>query len=160
MTRRGHRLALTLAALVGIAAGGMRLALAQPELAPVRFAALAIFVDSSEPLAAWQFELSDATGAMTVVGVENGDSPAFAEAPHYDLAAVAGDRADRIIVADYSLAEPAALPAGRIRVATVHVRLSGNRAPVFELQLMAAGNAAGRSIAAEAVYELNEGRAE
>jgi len=147
---------------VGALAGnaGMRLALAQPAPGEIRFATIDVFVDSDEPLAAWQFELTEATGAMAVVGVENGDSQAFAEAPHYDLEAVARNRADRIIVADFSLAERAALPTGRTRVATVHVRLTGGRPPAFELNLTAAGNADGQPIPATAAYELNDGRAQ
>ena len=155
-----------LVALVVLGAGatGMRLALAQPEFgaeaAAVRFATIDVYVNSPEPLAAWQFELSEATGAMAVVGVENGESEAFAGTPHYDLDAVAQGRAERIIVADYSLGASAALPIGRTRVATVHVRLTGAREPAFELQLIAAGNAAGQAIDAAAVFELQEGRAE
>lgn len=127
-------------------------------IASVRFAALDIYLDSSEPLAAWQFELGESTGSMTVVGVENGDSAAYDGAPYYDLDAVAGDRADRIVVADFSLEAPTALPSGRTRVATVHVRLIGSAAPEFELSLIAAGNAAGDAIAAEAELEFADGR--
>ena len=153
---------------LGAAAMGMRFALAQPGLTPqsaaglatARFATIDVYVDSPEPLAAWQFELSEATGAMAVVGVENGESAAFAGTPHYDLDAVAQGRAERIIVADYSLGEGATLPTGRTRVATVHVRLTGAQTPRFELQLVAAGNAAGQSIDAAAVIELQEGRAQ
>ena len=166
--RRSRVAALIGFAALGLALAGMRFALAQPESAeaPLRFAAeprfatIDIYVDSPEPLAAWQFELSEATGAMAVVGVENGESAAFAGTPHYDLEAVAQGRAERIIVADYSLGQSAELPVGRTRVATVHVRLTGTRQPQFELQLVAAGNAAGRAIDAAAVLELQEGRAQ
>ncbi len=154
---------------LGLALVGMRFALAQPGFAQesaarlaadARFATIDVYVDSPEPLAAWQFELSEATGAMAVVGVENGESAAFAGTPHYDLDAVAQGRAERIIVADYSLGESATLPTGRTRIATVHVRLTGAQTPEFELQLIAAGNAAGQAIDAAAVLELQEGRAE
>jgi hypothetical protein len=40
------------------------------------------------------------------------------------------------------------------------VRLAGTRQPEFDLRLIAAGNAAGRSIDAAAVLELQEGRAQ
>jgi hypothetical protein len=155
--------AIATLAAIGIGATvalGLQQVSAQPPLPDVRFAAIAIYVDSSEPLAAWQFELTEATGSMAVVGVENGESAAFPEAPHYDLEAVAQDRADRIIVADYSLAASAGLPRGRTRVATVHVRLSGGREPAFELQLTAAGNADGQPIPAAAVFEITDGSAE
>lgn len=154
---------------LGLALAGMRFALAQPApaaesaarfAADVRFATIDVYVDSPEPLAAWQFELREATGAMAVVGVENGESAAFAGTPHYDLAAVAQGRAERIVVADYSLGESDTLPTGRTRIATVHVRLTGAQTPEFELQLVAAGNAAGQAIDAAAVLELQEGRAQ
>jgi hypothetical protein len=165
---RSRFAALIAVVALGVAAAGMRFALAQPEsaaeaagnLAGVRFATIDVYVDSREPLAAWQFELTEATGAMAVVGVENGESAAFAGTPHYDLDAVAQGRAERIIVADYSLGARATLPVGRTRVATVHVRLSGTAQPEFALQLIAAGNAAGEAIDAAAVIELQEGRAE
>ena len=133
---------------------------AQPEpaaVAAVRFAAIDIYVDSAEPLAAWQFELSEASGAMAVVGVENGDSDAFPDAPYFDRSVIEADRAERIIVADYSLADVARLPTGTTRVATVHVRLAGARIPEFDLELIAAGNAAGAPITAEAILELQDG---
>ena len=160
---RSRIAALFTVAALGLAGAGTRFALAQPGIAnveAVRFATIDVYVESTEPLAAWQFELSEATGAMAVVGVENGESAAFADTPHYDLDAVAAGRAERIIVADYSLAETGALPVGRTRVATIHVRLSGARTPEFELQLVAAGNAAGQAIRAAAVLELQEGRAQ
>jgi hypothetical protein len=95
---------------------------------------------------------------MTVVGVENGDSAAYRDAPYYDLDAVREDRADRIVVADYSLAARNDLPVGRTRIATVHVRLIGGQAPDFDLQLIAAGNIDGRAIPAEANLEFDNGR--
>ena len=42
-----------------------------------RFMPLAIHLDSPAAVAAWQFELKDRNGAMTVVGVENGGHPAY-----------------------------------------------------------------------------------
>ena len=114
----------------------------------VRFAALDIHMESAEPVAAWQFELSEAAGRMRVVGVENGDSPAFAKAPYYDRKAVNGGRADRIIVADFTLRPAAELPAGKVRIATVHVRLTGDSEPEYVLRLVTAGNAQGEPVPA------------
>jgi hypothetical protein len=114
--------------------------------AAIRFAAIDIFIDSTEPLAAWQFELRERSGTMTVVGVENGDSAAFATAPYYDLNAVQRGAAERIVVADFSTSAGASLPVGSTRVATVHVRLTGARAPDYELRLIAAGDTEGRPI--------------
>lgn len=137
---------------------GISFAMAQPAPASVRFTAIDVYIESAEPLAAWQFELTERTGSMTVVGVENGDSAAYRDAPYYDLDAVREDRADRIVVADYSLAARNDLPVGRTRIATVHVRLIGGQAPDFDLQLIAAGNIDGRAIPAEANLEFDNGR--
>jgi hypothetical protein len=150
-------------AATGIALlAGIRLADAQPPAVvaqppAVRFAAVDVYIDSSEPLAAWQFELEESSGSMKVVGIENGDSSAFAGTPHYDRDAVAQDRAERIVVADYSLAARDELPRGQTRVATVHVRLTGGRMPDFRLQLIAAGDVEGRSIPAEIGFEFQDG---
>ena len=114
----------------------------------VRFTTVDIYLQTEEPVAAWQFQLRESSGRMRVVGVENGDSAAFGEAPYYDLVAVGGGTAERVIVADYSLNPPAELPSGRTRVATVHVRIEGPNDPDYVLNLMAAGGADGAPIVA------------
>ena len=114
----------------------------------VRFTTVDVYLQTEEPVAAWQFQLRESSGRMRVVGVENGDSAAFGEAPYYDLAAVASGTAERVIVADYSLNPPAELPSGRTRVATVHLRIEGPGHPDYVLNLMAAGGADGTPIAA------------
>jgi len=117
----------------------------------VRFEAVEIYVDSgAAPLAAWQVELTEANGRMTVVGIENGVDKAFAEAPHYDRSAVEAGEADRVIVAAYSLSPESALPRGRTRVTTVHVQITGAGEPHYHLRLVAAGDEAGHPIAAHA----------
>ncbi|MYA16135.1 MAG: hypothetical protein F4Z28_04875 [Gammaproteobacteria bacterium] len=118
-----------------------------------RFVPLEVFLDSPQPVAAWQFELEDRNAAMKVVGVENGDSDAFQRAPYYDREAVQRGQADRIVVADYSLADERELPSGRVRVATVHLMLDG--AADFELTLVTANTADGRPIR-EASVSLQE----
>ena len=119
----------------------------------IGFRAVEVYLRTDEPLAAWQFELREAGGRMRVVGVENGDSAAFGDAPYYDLAAVAAGSAERVIVADYSLNPPAGLPRGRTRVATVHVQIEGSGDPDYVPSLMAAGGADGEPI--EAAIELD-----
>lgn len=109
-----------------------------------RFVPLAIRLDSPAAVAAWQFELKDRNGAMKVVGVENGGHPAFPRAPYYDREAVARGNAERIVVADYSLAEESLLPIGRVRLATLHLMLEGE--PDFELRLITATTPEGRTI--------------
>ena len=110
----------------------------------IRFVPVEIILDSPEPVAAWQFELADRNESMKVVGVENGDSDAFARAPYYDRGAIVRGDAERIVVADYSLAEESRLPRGRIRVATVHLMIEGEAD--FELTLVTATTSDGRPI--------------
>ena len=124
----------------------------------VRFAALEILLESAKPVAAWQFGLSEASGRMRVVGVENGDSPAFAKAPYHDRRAVSDGRADRIIVADFTLRPEAELPVGKIRIATVHVRLTGDSEPEYVLRLVTAGNAQGEPVPASVHLNNQPGR--
>jgi hypothetical protein len=114
-----------------------------------RFASLDVVIDAAEPLAAWQFELTDRNGAMLIVGVENGDSDAFSDAPYFDLDAVSRGNAERIIVADFNAAPNVNLPSGAVRIATVHVRYSAQIDPDYQLRLVAAGNAAGEPIEAD-----------
>jgi len=108
------------------------------------FTALAIHLDSPVAVAAWQFELRDRNGAMKVVGVENGSHPAFPRAPYYDREAVARGGAERIVVADYSLAEESTLPVSRVHLATLHLMLEGE--PDFDLRLITATTPEGSAI--------------
>src|ERR1051325_4419258 len=58
-----------------------------------RFVAVDIVVDSgSTPPAAYQVGLSGARGEIQIVGVEGGESAAFAEPPYYDPAALQHER--------------------------------------------------------------------
>ena len=142
MTSLGHRAAI--ACLTLLAAGAS-------VAADLRFAAVEIYVDSgAAPLAAWQVELTEADGRMRVAGIENGEAAAFAEPPRYDLDAVEAGEADRVIVAAYSLSPEGALPRGRTRVTTVHVQIAGAGEPHFQVRLVAAGDAQGHPIAAQA----------
>lgn len=124
------------------------------------FEVVDVYVDGDEPLAAWQFELEEADGRMQVVGIEGGDAAPFAAAPYYDRDAVDGGRADRIIVASFSTEPPAALPLGRTRVASVHVRLAPGTTPDFRLTLIAAGAPDGRPIDAEISFATRNGRSQ
>ena len=99
-----------------------------------RFVAVDVYLSVDEPVAAWQFEFADANSVTTVVGVENGDAAAFGDVPYYDRDAVEAGRAERVIVADFSL--EAKLPSGRVRVATLHLMLDGE--PEFKLTLKTA----------------------
>lgn len=132
------------------------LTVANGAAAEPRFVAVDVFIDSAAPLAAWQFEFSDLNNATKVVGIENGDVAAFNRAPFYDRDAVAGGNADRIVVADYSLTSRSDLPTGRIRVATLHLMVSG--ATDFASKLIVAATHGGKSIEAEISVEISAGR--
>lgn len=125
------------------------IAISLPTIAAPRFLALDVIIESAEPLAAWQFELSETGGGMKVVGIESGDSAAFKRAPYYDRDAVAGGHAERIVVAHYSLERENELPSGATRVATVHVMLENVDAN-FDLKLITATASDGQKIQATA----------
>lgn len=116
----------------------------------VRFAAVDVFVDSgSEPLAAWQVDLRAIAGDVRIAGIEGGDAPAFAEAPFYDPRAM---QHEHVILAAFSTRPGAELPAGRTRVARVHVQVTGAIAPHYELRLTTAAGADGRELTAHATW--------
>ena len=149
MRRRTITIAV-LAALLLSGLGLLRVTADEAERAVPRFAALPIVIDpQGQPLAAWQFELRARHGEMKIVGVENGDPPAFAAAPWFDRDAVERGRADRIIVAHLSKRPADQLPQGPTRVATVHVMIERDAGIEFDLTLVAAGNPAGERIDAD-----------
>ena len=121
-----------------------------------RFVPVEIHLDSPQPVAAWQFELRDRDGTMKVVGIERGGIPAFPDVPYYDREAVAEGDADRIVVADYTLAEESRLPRGPMRLAILHLMLEGDAD--FELHLVTATTYDGRSIDASIALLIPEER--
>jgi hypothetical protein len=152
---------LVLAALLG--AGAIALAAAQPAAQPAnepsehvkttgpRFGYVDLFINSGEaPLAVYQVELRATAGDIRIVGVEGGDAAAFAEPPHYDPAALL--EGERIVLGDFST-QPN-LPAGRTRIARVHLRIDGP-APVLALTLDVAGDADANAINAKTSYEAS-----
>lgn len=129
-------------ALLGAGAGGA---------AAQRYQPIDVYIDSGDaPLAAYQVEVT-VDGDAIIVGVEGGDVPAFAAAPHYDPRALAGGR---IIIADLDLG--ADLPRGRTRVATLHMRESGPP-PTYHATLQAAADAGGTPIPATVSLEPEHG---
>ena len=130
--------------------------IASPVLAAPRFIAIDILIDTPQPLAAWQFELRDLNRGMRVVGVENGASDVFGDAPYYDRDAVDAGDADRIIVADYSLADMSELPSGTIRVATIHIMIEGAE-PNLDIALVNATTRDGLRIDASIRLREHEG---
>lgn len=122
-----------------------------------RFVAVDVYLDSAAPVAAWQFEFGSRSGTMKVVGVENGESAAFERTPYYDRDAVRRGRTEKIIVADFSLADADRLPSGRTRIATLHLMLSGTDARAFELELVTAVSHDGRPVDASLSLQTRTG---
>ncbi len=115
----------------------------------VRFAMLPVYIDSgNQHLAAYQFELKAVSGQIKIVGVENGEHPAFEEPPYYDPAALANDR---IIIAAFNTGSE--LPVGRTRVTTIQLQIIGEVEPEYKLELNVAGDENGREISAEITCE-------
>ncbi|MBV8881376.1 MAG: hypothetical protein JO332_15530 [Planctomycetaceae bacterium] len=107
----------------------------KPQAAP-RFVAMDLYADTGgKPLAAWQIELTCDPSQATIVGVEGSG----AQGPYYDPAALQGGR---IILASFST--DAALPAGRVLVARVHLQETGS--PVYTPTLMAAAAPGGERL--------------
>ncbi len=126
---------------------------ADPAAEPgVRFAPLRIYLDSgNRSLASFQFELKATTGQIEIVGVEGGKHEAFSEAPYYDPAALAQDR---IIIAAFNTGQD--LPTGRTRIATIHLQITGEVEPQYELNLAVAGDADGNEMPAKITFEKGE----
>jgi len=121
-----------------------------------RFRAVDIYVDSKgAPLAAYQLQFSATNGVVKIVGVEGGEHPAFREAPFYDPKAI---QQERVIIAGFSTASRDQLPAGKTRVATIHLQITGSEEARFELKLHIAGDAQGNRIQATVSFEERKTR--
>jgi hypothetical protein len=108
----------------------------------MRFRALDVFIDTGgRPLAAWQIEIRGEDGTSKIVGVEGGEPAPFAGAPYYDPAALQGGR---IIIAAFTTDENP--PAGRIRVARLHLVEAGGEKPVYSARVLAAATRGGERI--------------
>ena len=120
-----------------------------PEDAPqneLRFEAIDVFVDpGNEPLAAYQFELQSRTPGVEIVGIEGGEHPAFEVPPYYDPAAMNNNR---VIIAAFNTGKD--LPAGRSRVARIHVQLQGPGGKQYETKLTVSATVNGQQIPATA----------
>jgi hypothetical protein len=145
---------IAVAVLLGLAVAGSVLAQeGAPQAERVRFEAVDVYVDSGRaPLAAWQFELAAESGNAIIVGVEGGEHPAFAEPPYYDPAALSHGR---IIIASFSTGDD--LPAGRTRVARLHMQVTGDTPPDYAVRLQVAASRDGERIDATASMTQGEG---
>jgi len=116
---------------------------------PSSFAALDIYIDpAGSPLAAYQIELLADPAQVAIVGIEGGSHPAFAEPPYYDPAALMNHR---VIIAAFNIGKD--LPTARTRVATIHVRITGDAKPSYEAKLQTAGDSEGKTFAPAVTVE-------
>ena len=114
----------------------------------VRFEFIDVYIDSGDvPLAAYQFELTDAAESVKIVGIEGGEHQAFTAPPYYDPKAL---KNNRVIIAALSTADD--LPTGKTRVATVHVQVEVDVKPEISINLEAAGDVQGNEINAEVTF--------
>jgi hypothetical protein len=116
-----------------------------------RFTTIDVFIDSGAvPLGAYQVEIK---ADATLVGVEGGEHPAFAQPPRYDPAALHEKQlAERVVLAAFNTG--ADLPAGRTRIARLHVQTRG--APAVTCTLILAADSEGNGIDATATTILGE----
>ncbi|HEX8912274.1 MAG TPA: hypothetical protein VF796_07930 [Humisphaera sp.] len=111
-----------------------------------RFVTYDLFVDPGvKPLAAYQVDVRCTTNDALLTGLEGGDAAPFRDAPYYDPKALVNER---IVVAAYSTA--ADVPAGKARVARLHLRVAGKDDPKFEVKVTAAAGPDGAAIDATA----------
>ncbi len=127
-------------------------------IAPVGagFSTVDLFVDSgNQPLAAWQMEFKATAGRVEIVGIERGDDKNFQDPPYYDPAAMSGNR---VVVGAFNITDR--LPVGKIRVARLHLHVSGGEKPVYAVNLIVAGNKEGKPITAQGSFALGKSEGE
>ena len=115
------------------------------------FMAFDVMVNSSAPLAAYQVDIQAPDG-VKIVGVEGGESVAFNAAPVYDPEAM---EHERVILAAFSLNQPASLPSGTTRVARIHA-FGHQTSQLPKIILTASADAAGKKLTATATIAQSE----
>jgi hypothetical protein len=123
-----------------------------PDATSSHFTAVDIFLDpKGSRLAAYQLEFLADPARVKLVGVEGGENAAFKEPPYYDPAALSHSR---IILAALNPAAAGHLPAGRSRVARLHLEITGNASaprPEFSAKLIVAASPDEKPIPSAAV---------
>lgn len=117
----------------------------------VRFVPLHIYLDpAGAALGAYQFELKILKGNVKIVGIEGSQHEAFKQAPYYDPLALTKQR---IVIAAYTTDKNG--PSKKLRIATVHLHITGEREPEFALDLEVAANSEGQAL--DATITLEQG---
>jgi hypothetical protein len=118
----------------------------------VHFRAVDIAIDcGATPLAAYQLEFKATNGNAKIVGIEGGEPAAFQRAPYYDPKAM---QEERVIIAAFST--QSGLPQGKVRVATIHLQISGDKDPGCSVHLQLTADAAGTKTPGTATFELRK----
>lgn len=119
-----------------------------PQQTASQFGTVDLFVDSAaQQLGAWEMEFKATSGQVEIVGIERGDNADFHDPPYYDPAAL---KSNRIIVGAFNVTKN--LPAGKTRVARLHLHISGPDKPLYAANLVVAGDKEGKPIAAQASF--------
>ena len=141
-----RRAALPIVLMLSALAGAQERTTTTPTSSAARFTSVELFVDPhGDALGAYQVEFVADPARVTLVGIEGGEHPAYAQPPYYDPKALSGNR---VILAALSTASD--LPAARTRVATLHLRVAaGHDQPTYQAKLEVAGNREGKPIAAD-----------
>jgi hypothetical protein len=136
-------LALTLLGAAAPAERGEAPSLAPPSTQSVRFATIDIRIDPKDhPLAAYQIEITADSPTAKLAGVEGGEHAAFRDPPYYDPVAL---NRNRIILAAFNTGSD--LPARESRIARLHVQISGEQNPKWNVKLTVASASDGSPIA-------------
>jgi hypothetical protein len=115
----------------------------------VYFVPVAVYIDSGDnSLGVYQIEIKAIVGDAKIVGVEGGEHKAFKEPPYYDTAAM---MQNRIILATFCTQND--LPTGRTKVATLHMQVTGDVLPEYEVIVNVVGDSAGEAIDATVTVE-------
>jgi hypothetical protein len=126
----------------------------QPSSTSSHFVFVHAYIDpKGQPLAAYQFELTAKGSDVTLVGVEGGEQPAFADRAYYDPKANAQNR---IVIAAFNTGDN--LPNTRTRVATIMLRVGGTEPPVYTAKLDVAASSDAKAI--DATIQVSEGAAQ
>jgi hypothetical protein len=137
-------LALTMLAFIGAAPTE---SIDPPAIAPaaaqsVRFATVDVRIDpKNAALAAYQLEVVGDPQRVKLAGVEGGEHAAFRDPPYYDPAALSQNR---IILAAFNTGSD--LPKQTFRAARLHVQITGDADPDFELKLTVASTPDGSAV--------------
>ena len=115
---------------------------ATPATQSVRFATVEVRIDPKDhPLAAYQLEITADSPHVKLAGVEGGAHAAFREPPYYDPAALSRNR---IILAAFNTGSD--LPKSAFVAARLHVQISGDVKPKWDVKLTVASASDGSAV--------------